>query len=120
MVTQQYGRGFVPFHQEDESLTRKFGGTGLGLALADRIVRRMEGNLELCGEPGVGTRVQVRVKLEEEKWGSESRSAIGSDSAPETQGIKQGDAAGKKEANHRETLPRPGVEGVDAQSVEKP
>ena len=63
MVTDRFGNGFVPFQQEDSSPTRKFGGTGLGLALADRIARKMKGGLELWGEPGVGTRVRVRVEL---------------------------------------------------------
>jgi signal transduction histidine kinase len=55
--------GPQPFEQGDGSLTRQFGGTGLGLALCDRIVRKMGGGLSLAGEPGVGTQVQVWVEL---------------------------------------------------------
>lgn len=60
---ERSGQWFMPFHQEDGSLTRKFGGTGLGLALCDRIVRKMGGGLSLLGEPGKGTRVRVWVNL---------------------------------------------------------
>lgn len=61
--TKRSGQWFMPFHQEDGSLTRKFGGTGLGLALCDRIVRQMGGGLSLLGEPGVGTKARVWVDL---------------------------------------------------------
>lgn len=57
------GKWFMPFHQEDGSLTRKFGGTGLGLALCDRIVRMMGGGLSLQGVAGTGTKVRVWVEL---------------------------------------------------------
>jgi CheY-like chemotaxis protein len=53
----------MPFHQEDGSMTRRFGGTGLGLTLCDRIVRQMSGGLSLLGEPGVGTTARVWVVL---------------------------------------------------------
>jgi signal transduction histidine kinase len=51
------------FHQHDDSLTRKFGGTGLGLALCDRIVRAMGGEISLRGKRGVGTTVLASVVL---------------------------------------------------------
>lgn len=60
---ERTGQWFTPFQQEDGSLTRKFGGTGLGLALCDRIVRQMGGGLSLLGEPGVGTKVRVWVDV---------------------------------------------------------
>lgn len=47
----------VPF------FTGKAGGTGLGLAMADRIVHDHGGTLELKSRPGAGTRVTVRLPL---------------------------------------------------------
>lgn len=67
LSNERSGRWFMPFHQEDGSLTRKFGGTGLGLALCDRIVRKMGGGLSLLGDPGVGTKVRVWVDLSHER-----------------------------------------------------
>lgn len=63
MDTDRPRQEFSPFHQEDSSLTRKFGGSGLGLALCDRLVRSMGGGLSLVGEPGVGTKVKAWVRL---------------------------------------------------------
>jgi signal transduction histidine kinase len=63
MAGERSGRWFSPFHQEDGSLTRKFGGTGLGLTLCDRLVRSMNGSLSLQGVPGVGTKALAAVEL---------------------------------------------------------
>ncbi len=46
---------FQPFVQIDGSLSRKFEGTGLGLALAKRIVDLHDGKLDVSSELGVGS-----------------------------------------------------------------
>lgn len=52
----QSARLFKPFTQADTSSTRKFGGTGLGLALSQRIARAMGGDLQLkWSVPGGGS-----------------------------------------------------------------
>jgi signal transduction histidine kinase len=52
---------FVPFRQEDSSWTRKFGGTGVGLALCDRIARALGGGLIVESRVGEGATVTVLV-----------------------------------------------------------
>jgi len=52
---------FNPFQQADASSTRKFGGTGLGLAISKRILDLMQGRIEIQSQPGIGTRVDIRL-----------------------------------------------------------
>ncbi|UCV23489.1 CHASE domain-containing protein [Ferribacterium limneticum] len=48
-------RIFSPFEQADGSTSRRHGGTGLGLAIVRRLIRLMNGRLELDSTPGEGT-----------------------------------------------------------------
>ena len=46
---------FEAFKQADTSITRNFGGTGLGLTISDQLVKMMGGKLEVISELGKGT-----------------------------------------------------------------
>ncbi len=47
MTKEQQGRLFQPFTQADNSTTRKFGGTGLGLALSKRLANALGGDVAI-------------------------------------------------------------------------
>ncbi len=53
-----------PFAQADESLTRRFGGAGLGLPVAQRLVTLMGGQLEIESRVGEGSTVAFSLPLQ--------------------------------------------------------
>jgi signal transduction histidine kinase len=56
-------RMFKAFEQADGSMTRKFGGVGLGLAICRGLVDLMEGSLTAQGKPGKGATFRVELPL---------------------------------------------------------
>lgn len=54
---------FEPFSQLDGSSTRRYGGTGLGLATARRLTELMGGSMGVTSEPGLGSRFVVRIPV---------------------------------------------------------
>ena len=65
MTEAQVARMFNAFEQADGSVTRRFGGTGLGMAIVAKLVSLMNGRIEVESEPGAGTTIRVHLPLEE-------------------------------------------------------
>jgi signal transduction histidine kinase len=55
---------FTPFEQADGGIDRKFGGAGLGLAIAKHIVGLMGGEIWVESEPGRGSKFAFTIKME--------------------------------------------------------
>ncbi|ULG68869.1 hybrid sensor histidine kinase/response regulator [Marinobacterium sediminicola] len=54
---------FQAFSQADNTISRRYGGSGLGLVIAHRLTQMMGGNLELESQEGIGTRVALTLTL---------------------------------------------------------
>jgi len=60
----QQARLFQPFQQGDSSITRRYGGTGLGLVITQRLVSMMGGEIKLSSNFGEGSTFTVMIQLE--------------------------------------------------------
>lgn len=54
---------FEPFSQENSSTKSEYGGTGLGMTIAGKIVEMMGGNISVKSEPGEGTECTFTLDL---------------------------------------------------------
>ncbi len=61
MTAEQLVKLFQDFTQADASTTRKFGGTGLGLALTRRFCQMMGGDVTVRSEPGEGSVFTIKL-----------------------------------------------------------
>ena len=64
MTPEQLGRisAFAPFAQADTSMTRRYGGTGLGLRISDKFAKMLGGALEIESVHGEGSCFSLTVQ----------------------------------------------------------
>jgi signal transduction histidine kinase len=63
LTAEQQAKLFQEFTQADSLTARRYGGTGLGLALSRKLARMMGGDVTVASEPGKGSTFTVRLQL---------------------------------------------------------
>lgn len=63
IAREQQDQLFIPFNQLDNSVARRYGGSGLGLTICRQLVGLMDGEIWVESEPGKGTEFSFRVVL---------------------------------------------------------
>ncbi len=63
MTKAQIASMFDEFSQADEGITRRFGGTGLGMAIVHKLVKVMGGQIDVQSQLGEGTRFTITLPL---------------------------------------------------------
>jgi signal transduction histidine kinase/response regulator RpfG family c-di-GMP phosphodiesterase len=61
IAPEQLERLFQPFTQGDESITRKFGGTGLGLTISRQLAKLLSGDVTVISRPRFGSTFTLRL-----------------------------------------------------------
>ncbi|PJJ76792.1 PAS domain S-box-containing protein [Thermoflavifilum aggregans] len=64
---QQLGQIFESFSQAEAAISRKYGGSGLGLTITRHLVKLQHGQIEVNSEPGKGTVFTIRIPYEIDK-----------------------------------------------------
>jgi signal transduction histidine kinase/CheY-like chemotaxis protein len=64
MSAEQCALLFVPFHQAERSTTRKYGGSGLGLSISQRLVELMDGAITVESVPEQGSVFRFGLQFE--------------------------------------------------------
>ena len=57
---------FNPFAQEDDSINRNYGGTGLGLNIVREIVHKMNGTIEVQSKKNIGSEFIIYLKIKKD------------------------------------------------------
>jgi PAS domain S-box-containing protein len=61
MAPEELARLFVPFSQADGSITRKLGGTGLGLTISRQLARLLGGDITAAAQSSIGSTFTLKI-----------------------------------------------------------
>lgn len=64
MSEEYIERLFIPFEQEDSTIARKYGGTGLGMSITKNLVNLMSGDIHVSSKVGTGTTITIHIPFD--------------------------------------------------------
>ncbi|WP_019675654.1 hybrid sensor histidine kinase/response regulator [Arsukibacterium perlucidum] len=66
MSNDELARIFRPFVQADATVTRHFGGTGLGLVISKKLIEQMDGDIQVESVKGIGSCFEVILNCQQQ------------------------------------------------------
>jgi PAS domain S-box-containing protein len=80
---EMHGVIFERFRQVDDTNTRKYGGTGLGLTISKNLVKLLGGDIRIDSDRGQGTRFYITLPLSQASVAREAKSHDKAEASPE-------------------------------------
>lgn len=76
-MSEEYVKNiFKKFNQEDSSVSRKYGGTGLGMPITKELVKLMKGEIFVKSEKNIGTCVTLKFTIDKGSGGNRKGNAL--------------------------------------------
>ncbi len=93
MTKDQQRELFQPFFQADSTTARRYGGTGLGLALSKNLARCLEGEISVESEPGIGSAFTLCLPVEVLEYGEKEGAITAADASTAARSRSSTDAS---------------------------
>jgi signal transduction histidine kinase/CheY-like chemotaxis protein len=93
--TAQLSAIFQPFTQADGSISRRYGGTGLGLTITRKVVEMCRGTITVDSEPGRGSTFRVRLPAKPAQAGLDGTDAADDEASGASGPVKAQRHAGR-------------------------
>jgi two-component system, sensor histidine kinase and response regulator len=89
IAASDLNRIFDPFTQAESSMSRRYGGAGLGLSISRGLAENMRGSLTVKSRPGAGSRFELRFPALQVPHQENQRQVVRRQTVPQLDGVQR-------------------------------